>query len=85
MAVLLASNEVKNFRIPQGGILGLGSQFAGMTFDDIDKQDEEWGDDEGTDMLCEIYRRCQMYRRAPGSPEATFIRAFEASTEDCYA
>jgi hypothetical protein len=43
------------WRIPAGGLCGgaFGSdQYADVTFEDILAEDEEWGDDEGNDLLC---------------------------------
>jgi hypothetical protein len=55
-----------------------------MTFEEIEIDEDGEADDEGNDMLCELYRLCQTRWRAPGSSEAEFIRAFEAS-DGCHA
>jgi hypothetical protein len=75
--------------MPRGGILGgacYSRDYVGMTLEQIEAPENGDEDDEfGTDLVCEWYRLCQTRRRAPGSPEAAFIKAFEFSTEACYA
>jgi hypothetical protein len=74
--------------MPPRGILGgacYSQDYAGMTLEQIEAPEDGDEDDEfGVDLMCEWYRLCQTSWRAPGSQEAAFIRAFEASTETCY-
>jgi hypothetical protein len=70
------------WRMPSRGLCGgaFGSaSWGGMTFKEIELDEDGEACDEGNDMLCALYRLCQMRRRSPGSPEAAFIRAFEGS------
>jgi hypothetical protein len=72
----------KEFRMSEYGVCGMGSQYVGMTIEEIIEEDEADDSCEGTDILCEIYATCQAYDRRPGSIEHQFIESFDVFNED---
>jgi hypothetical protein len=71
----IMTDNLKTWRMPKYGICGLGSEYAGMSFEKIE-QDVEDDEDYGTDTLCEIYRLCCAYPRREGSIEDKFMDVF---------